>query len=89
MLARAALTICRDLFSPDILHCHDWQAGMVPTYLHTTFANDPTFMAIRTLFTIHNIGYQGILAEEVLPRSAWTRLSSTPPASNTGASQLP
>jgi starch synthase len=67
VLARAALTICRDLFRPDILHCHDWQAGMVPTYLHSTFANDPTFMGIRTLFTIHNIGYQGLFDEEVLP----------------------
>src|SRR5581483_6864492 len=67
VLARAALTICRDLFRPDILHCHDWQAGLVPTYLHSTFALDPTFMAIRTLFTIHNIGYQGLFPEEVLP----------------------
>jgi starch synthase len=67
VLARAALTICRDLFRPDILHCHDWQAGLVPAYLHSTFANDPTFMAIRTLFTIHNIGYQGLFPEEALP----------------------
>jgi starch synthase len=66
-LARAALTICRHLFRPDILHCHDWQAGMVPAYLHSTFANDPTFLAIRTLFTIHNIGYQGLFPKEALP----------------------
>jgi starch synthase len=68
VLARAALTICRDLFRPDILHCHDWQTGLVPTYLHSTFANDPTFMAIRTLFTIHNIGYQGLFPETALPQ---------------------
>ena len=67
VLARAALGICRSLFRPDILHCHDWQAGLVPTYLHSTFANDPTFMAIRTLFTIHNLGYQGLFPEEALP----------------------
>jgi starch synthase len=68
VLARAALGICRSLFRPDILHCHDWQAGLVPTYLHSTFANDPTFMAIRTLFTIHNLGYQGLFPEEALPQ---------------------
>jgi starch synthase len=68
VLARAALTISRDLFRPDILHCHDWQAGLVPTYLHSTFINDPTFMAIRTLFTIHNIGYQGLFPETALPQ---------------------
>jgi starch synthase len=67
VLARAALGICRSLFQPDILHCHDWQAGLVPTYLHSTFINDPTFMAIRTLFTIHNLGYQGLYPEETLP----------------------
>jgi starch synthase len=67
VLARAALTICRDLFRPDILHCHDWQAGLVPVYLHSTFVNDPTFMPIQTLFTIHNIGYQGLFPEEALP----------------------
>jgi starch synthase len=68
VLARAALTICRDLFRPDIVHCHDWQAGLVPTYLHSTFVNDPTFMGIRTLFTIHNIGYQGLFPPAVLPQ---------------------
>ena len=67
VLARAALAIARNIFRPDILHCHDWQAGLVPTYLRSTFANDPTFMAIRTLFTIHNIGYQGLFPEDVLP----------------------
>src|SRR5436190_9566032 len=68
VLARAALTICRDLFRPDILHCHDWEAGLVPTYLCSTFLNDPTFMAIRTLFTIHNIGYQGLFPAKALPQ---------------------
>jgi starch synthase len=68
VLARAALEICRWIFRPDILHCHDWQAGLVPAYLRSTFANDPTFLAIRTLFTIHNIGYQGLFPAAVLPQ---------------------
>jgi len=45
---------------PDILHCHDWQSGLAPVYLRTTFANDPTFLGSRVLFTIHNLGYQGL-----------------------------
>jgi starch synthase len=60
ILARAALVVARFLFRTDIFHCHDWQSGMVPAYLHTTFAGDPTFMGVKTLFTIHNLGYQGL-----------------------------
>jgi hypothetical protein len=59
VFARAALGVARRLFSPDILHCHDWQSGLVPAYLRSTLAGDPTFMGIKTLFTIHNLGYQG------------------------------
>src|ERR1051325_11378695 len=54
VLARAAIGVARFLFPTDIFHCHDWQSGLVPTYLKTTFAADPTFFGTRTLFTIHN-----------------------------------
>jgi starch synthase len=72
VLARAALGIARVLFRTEIFHCHDWQAGLVPAYLRTTFASDPTYLGCRTLFTIHNLGYQGLfpktaLAEVALP----------------------
>jgi len=40
VLARAALDVARYLFRTDIFHCHDWQAGLVPAYLRTTFATD-------------------------------------------------
>jgi starch synthase len=60
VLCRAALGVARYLFRPDIFHCHDWQAGLVPVYLRSTFALDPTFLAARTLFTIHNLGYHGL-----------------------------
>jgi starch synthase len=65
VFARAALGVARCLFPPDILHCHDWQSGLVPAYLRTTLAGDPTFMGVKTLFTVHNLGYQGLF-----PRSA-------------------
>ncbi len=60
VLSRAALEISRRLFHADIFHCHDWQTGLVPVYLRDTLAGDPEFEAARTLFTIHNLGYQGI-----------------------------
>jgi starch synthase len=66
VFARAALTVARFLFRTDIFHCHDWQAGLVPVYLKTTFAGDPTFFGTRTLFTIHNLGYQGLFPRRAL-----------------------
>jgi starch synthase len=58
-LAQAAITISRYLFPADVFHTHDWQGGLVGPYLRTNFAGDPTFFGARTVFTIHNIGYQG------------------------------
>ena len=46
-------------FRPDIIHAHDWQASLVPVYLNTVFQGDPFFRGIRTVFTIHNIRFQG------------------------------
>ena len=44
---------------PDIIHCHDWQAGLVPVYLRTLFANTPIGGA-KTILTIHNLRFQGV-----------------------------
>jgi starch synthase len=66
VLAQAALAFSRRVWRPDILHGHDWQAGLVPVYLRTTFGNDPTFLAIRTLFTVHNVGYHGLFPAAAL-----------------------
>ncbi len=46
-------------FKPDIIHCHDWQAGMVPVYLKTLFKGNPFFEGVKTLMTIHNLKFQG------------------------------
>jgi len=70
VFARAALGVARSLFRPDVLHCHDWQAGLVPAYLRTTFYGDPTFMGVKTLFTIHNLGYQGLFPPGALKETA-------------------
>jgi starch synthase len=68
VLSRAALAVARRVFRPQILHCHDWQTGLVPVYLKTDFAYDPTFLGMKTLFTIHNLGYQGLFPPTVLPQ---------------------
>ncbi len=44
---------------PDIIHCHDWQAALVPLYLRTLFANTPVASA-KTMLTIHNLRFQGL-----------------------------
>src|SRR5215471_13714319 len=67
LFSKAALAVARHLFRPDIFHCHDWQAGLVPAYLRSTFAGDPTFMGCRTVFTIHNLGYQGLFPITAMP----------------------
>ncbi len=57
---RAVLEACKALsFQPDIIHCHDWQSGLIPAYLKTLYAGDEFFKNTRTVFTVHNLGYQG------------------------------
>jgi starch synthase len=51
---------------PDVIHCHDWQTGLVPFLLRTRYANRPGYRDIRTIFTIHNLQYQGVYSRELL-----------------------
>jgi starch synthase len=51
---------------PDIIHCHDWQTGLIPFLLRTRYANRPGYRDIRTVFTIHNLQYQGVYSRELL-----------------------
>ena len=53
-------------FYPDILHCHDWQAALASIYLKTIYCHRPEYQFIRTLFTIHNIEYQGKFSLDIL-----------------------
>ncbi len=46
-------------FAPDIIHCHDWQTGLVPVYLRTSFGDDNFYAGIRTVYSIHNLQFQG------------------------------
>lgn len=53
-------------FAPDIFHCHDWHAALVPVYLKSAYAWDGLFAGTRSMLTLHNIGYQGIFSSGVL-----------------------
>jgi len=66
VLCMAALGVARHLFPADIIHAHDWQAALLPVYLREHFFADPTFAGVKVLFTIHNLGYQGIFPPEAL-----------------------
>lgn len=75
LLARVAVAIARDTaglaWLPDVVHAHDWQAGLVPALLATEAARP------ATVFTIHNLAYQGLFSYETflslhLPESLWS-----------------
>lgn len=63
----AVLRSTRELgFMPDIIHCHDWQTGLIPALLKGPY-KDNFFRGTSTLFTIHNMGYQGVFPGHKLP----------------------
>ena len=62
---RRSLRLLKEInFKPDIVHCHDWQSSLIPVYLKTVYNNDQFYKNIRTVLTIHNIGYQGIFPKD-------------------------
>jgi starch synthase len=67
LLARAALEYFRGQGErPDILHAHDWQTGLVPVYLKAHYWDDPTLHRVPSVFTIHNVAYQGQFGMDTL-----------------------
>lgn len=53
-------------FHPDIIHCHDWQTGFIPVFLHSTFATHPFYNNTKTIMTIHNLRFQGIWSRDAV-----------------------
>ena len=47
-------------FCPDIIHCHDWQTGLIPVYLHDAFQQSEFYRGIQSIMTIHNLKFQGV-----------------------------
>jgi len=52
-------------FKPDIIHCNDWHTALIPVYLKELYNDDPLFESIRTVFTIHNLKFQGMYGKHV------------------------
>ena len=67
MFSRAVLEASKVLGAPDVLHCHDWQTALIPILLKTLYDEDPAFAGTPSVFTIHNLGYQGLFQPEILP----------------------
>ena len=69
MLVRAAFEFAsRRGVAPSLVHAHDWQAGLAPVYLKTLYAAHPILGGTPSIFTIHNLAYQGVCAADWLPR---------------------
>ena len=68
-LCRAAIEVAKQVWSPDVIQCHDWQTALLPLLLRTSYANDPAVKDIPVVFTIHNMGYQGHFGKDVVERA--------------------
>jgi starch synthase len=67
LFCRAVLEFARQLgWAPDILHCHDWHTAIVPNWTKTLYRDDPVLGDAATVFTIHNLAFQGIFGYRIL-----------------------
>lgn len=65
--SRAALETCRALdWRPDVIHCNEWHTALIPNWLRTIYREDPFYADMATLYTAHNLEYQGIFGARVL-----------------------
>jgi starch synthase len=67
LFCRAVLEMLPELnWKPDIIHCHDWHTAIIPKWLKTTYAENAFYKDIASVYTIHNLAYQGIFGYRVL-----------------------
>jgi starch synthase len=60
LFCKGVLEVMRfENYAPDIIHCNDWQTGLIPLYIKDNYKKERVFSKTKTLFSIHNIGYQG------------------------------
>jgi starch synthase len=75
---RAVLETAKALnFRPDVIHCHDWQTGLIPAYLKKVYDIDPFFSKTASVYTIHNIAYQGFFTRKTVDLAGlpWSEFS--------------
>lgn len=71
LLQHAAFKVMqRNGWSPDVIHCNDWQTGLMPAYLRKVYNWDALFKETATLYSIHNIAYQGRFNSSVIPSAS-------------------
>ncbi len=69
LFSKAAIEIVKQVWRPDLIHCHDWQTALVPVLLRTMFAGDPLLRGLPVVFTVHNMGYHGLFDRGLLVRA--------------------
>jgi starch synthase len=67
LFCRCVLEASKTLGAPEVFHCHDWQSALVPVLLRTLYSSDPLLGRVPCVFTIHNMGYQGLFPPDTLP----------------------
>lgn len=68
LLSRGVLEFIRTgIFVPDIVHCNDWHTGSLPNFLNTVYKSDPILENVHSVFTIHNLAYQGTFDHRHIP----------------------
>ncbi|HYL68949.1 MAG TPA: glycogen synthase GlgA [Candidatus Limnocylindria bacterium] len=64
--SRAAIEFTKRVWLPDVIHCHDWQSALVSVLLRSQHATDPVVRSLPVVFTIHNLGYQGLFPQAAM-----------------------
>ena len=65
-------------WSPDIIHCNDWMTALIPAYLKTVYKDDPFFKNTKTVYTVHNISYQGDFDNVTLKKAGFSESEFNP-----------
>lgn len=69
LFSRAVVEMMKMLdYKPDVVHCNDWQTGLIPTYMNVIYGKDEFYRDISTVMTVHNIAYQGIFPEQTMEK---------------------
>jgi starch synthase len=66
--ARVAIEFCKQVWKPDVIHCHDWQSALVPVLVRTQFDDDESLQGLPIVFTIHNMGYHGTFPRDAMKK---------------------
>jgi len=69
LLSRAVIEIAKQVWKPDLIHCHDWHTALVPVLLRGEYGYDPAFTRVPVVLTVHNMAYQGRYWHDVMWRA--------------------